>query len=159
MVSCWLRTGLLLSLFLPMALALSNAGFLGPEAKVVAKPAPPKGDGVFAADKVSEGAFVCQYKGQLLTLEEEMELYPDRYPDYCLQLSPNLSIDGANSDHWSRLINHNQDAKVTTTIAVAILLLLLLPLLLLLLLLLPPPLLLLEEDAQQVSVIFFSQHN
>ena len=83
-----------------------------PEPKVIPKPVPQKGDGVFADEPIPEGSFVCRYHGTVLTVQEEEELYPDRYPEYCLRISPNLSIDGQNSGHWSRLINHNENANL-----------------------------------------------
>lgn len=103
-----LLTALLL-LNIPLVIALTTPTPVPchPEVKVIAKPAPPKGDGVFAVEPISKGTFVCQYQGQLLTLDEELQLYPDQYPDYCLQISPERSIDGINSNHWSRLINHH----------------------------------------------------
>ena len=82
------------------------------EVPVHAKPAPPKGDGVFSAALITKHTFVCYYHGRLLTVEEELELYPDRYPDYCLQICADLSIDGMHSQHWSRLINHKEDANL-----------------------------------------------
>lgn len=79
---------------------------------IQAKPAPPKGDGVFALGPIAKDTFVCYYHGRLLTVEEELELYPDRYPDYCLQISADLSIDGRHSPHWSRLINHQENSNL-----------------------------------------------
>lgn len=96
--------------YLHSSLGLTN--IWPPEPKVFCGPSPPKGEGVFAAARISEGAFVCEYQGQLLTLEEEEEQYPDRFPDYCLRVSPTMSIDGQNSGHWSRLINHNENANL-----------------------------------------------
>jgi hypothetical protein len=82
------------------------------EPRVVTRLSPPKGDGVFADESISQGTFVCRYHGTVLTIEEEEELYPNRFPDYCLRISPSLSIDGQDSGHWSRLINHNEEANL-----------------------------------------------
>lgn len=82
------------------------------EISVFSKPVPPKGDGVFADQIITANTFVCQYHGEVLTLEEEERKYPDRYPDYCLQISPTLSIDGQDSGHWSRLINHDEKGNL-----------------------------------------------
>jgi len=107
--------------FLPFLLSLGTK--FSPtelaEVSVETKPSPPKGLGVFATrHPIKNGTFVCQYKGDLLTLDEQEERYPDSFPDYCLRLSPQLSIDAERSDHWSRFINHNERAnlKVVTQI-------------------------------------------
>jgi len=88
--------------FVQTCTGLSNVNVWPHEVKVVARPA------------IAKGTFVCCYQGDILTVDEELERYPDRYPDYCLQISsnPKLSIDGENSGHWSRLINHNEKSNL-----------------------------------------------
>ena len=94
--------------------ALSGNKVWPEEVLVEARPAPPKGEGVFALQHIDAAAFVCQYQGDVLTLEQQEERYPDKFPDYCLRVSdrPVLSVDGQNSGHWSRLINHNEHGNL-----------------------------------------------
>ena len=79
---------------------------------------PPKGQGVFATRTIPKGTFLCRYMGELLTNDEQEERYPfdDDWPEYCLRISPDLCIDGVNSCHWSRFVNHHEHPNVEVRI-------------------------------------------
>jgi len=96
---------------LPFLLSLTSS-FSPGEVAVETKLSPPKGYGVFATHPIKNGTFVCRYRGELLTLDEQEKRYPDSFPDYCLRLSSELSIDAERSQHWSRFINHNEKANL-----------------------------------------------
>ena len=96
---------------LPFLLGL-GPNFPWAEVSVETKISPPKGHGVFATGQIKSGTFVCQYRGELLTLDEQEERYPDSFPEYCLRLSSELGVDAQRSEHWSRLINHNERANL-----------------------------------------------
>lgn len=108
----WLLALLLAILSISRTAAFSPPKAWPPDASIITKPSPPKGDGVFAAESISAAAFVCQYHGRLLTLEQHDELYPDTFSDYCLRIGKEQYIDGQRSKHWSRLINHNEKGNL-----------------------------------------------
>lgn len=86
--------------------------------QVEVRPAPGKGLGAYAATAVPAGALVCSYHGETLTLQQVRERYGqgatgcNQTADYLFELRPasesqtGLYVDGANTDHPSRFINH-----------------------------------------------------
>jgi len=78
------------------------------DVSIVIQASPPKGSGVFAAQTIPKDTFISRYHGSILTLEQHEQLYPNSFPDYCLQIGNLTYIDGQNSQHFSRFINHNE---------------------------------------------------
>jgi len=77
-----------------------------------------KGRGVFAAAALAEGGFVCEYVGDVLSLAEVEEVYGgDSEPEYLFALphgaqqTAHLYLDAAKSEHWSRYLNHAEEAS------------------------------------------------
>ncbi|VEU36385.1 unnamed protein product [Pseudo-nitzschia multistriata] len=107
-----------LPLFL-LGLGSTPPGRPPPEAPVETRLSPPKGYGVFATGPIANGTVVCGYEGDLLTLAEQEARYPDSWPDYCLRLSPELSIDAERSGHWSRFVNHDERPNLVVETSLA----------------------------------------
>ena len=93
------------------------------EAKVVVGRTELKGMGVYAAESIDAGTWVCSYVGELLT-EEESEL---RYNgsvsgDYMFRIedksktSAGAILDAQDSDHFSRYFNHAQHGNLDVTV-------------------------------------------
>lgn len=75
------------------------------EPLVVVKPAQ-FGLGVFAAQEIAKGSFLCEYVGENITNEELVRRYPSMEPEYVFRVGENY-IDACDSDHWSKRMNHD----------------------------------------------------
>ena len=75
-----------------------------------------KGLGAFAAEDRSQGAWVCDYEGEVIDFAERAVRYASEEPEYLFHLGggavagSHVYIDAVDSDHASRAINHAQDA-------------------------------------------------
>lgn len=76
------------------------------EPLVTVKPSEAKGLGAFAAQRIPRGAFVCTYRGELLSKNEAASRYYDRDAHYLFRLSDDCFVDASASDHFSKRINH-----------------------------------------------------
>jgi SET domain-containing protein len=72
--------------------------------RIVIGPTPGKGLGAFAASPIRKGTLVCSYEGTVRTRAE----VSSRGNDYLFELSDGLYVDGAQSSHVSRYINHDE---------------------------------------------------
>ena len=102
-----------------------------------------KGMGVFAAEDIERGRWVCQYIGTLVSDSDESDestagreppwdplgLMPtpestsglprvDRGSDYVLALCPGLCLDARHSNHFSRYINHDEHGNLQCSVSV-----------------------------------------
>jgi len=72
-----------------------------------------KGLGVFAAQSAGPGRWVCSYVGEFLELIEVAARYSSSLPVYVYSLgSGGGAIDARDSRHFSRLVNHHEDANL-----------------------------------------------
>jgi SET domain-containing protein len=69
-----------------------------------------KGLGAFAEADIPAGAHVCSYRGELLSRKEVLERYGTRGGEYLFELAEDIFIDGAETSHSSRFINHGYPA-------------------------------------------------
>ena len=75
-----------------------------------------KGLGAFAAEDRSQGAWVCDYEGEVIDFAQRAVRYVSEEPEYLFHLGggavagSHVYIDAVDSDHASRAINHAQDA-------------------------------------------------
>ena len=78
-----------------------------------------KGMGAFASAPIADGALVCCYEGELLTLDQTLDRYSSTDPSYLFSLGDgsDLYIDGASSSHPSRYINHHQNGTLAATVS------------------------------------------
>jgi len=82
-------------------------------------PTPHAGLGAFAACDADEEEFICQYRGDALTLDEVNAKYlqhASKEPEYLFSLGDGMYIDGESSDHFSRYINHNENGNIAPRI-------------------------------------------
>ena len=101
-----------------------------------------KGMGVFAAEDIERGRWVCQYIGTLVSDSDESDesnasrepwdplgLMPtpestsglprvDPGSDYVLALCPGLCLDARHSNHFSRYINHDEHGNLQCSVSV-----------------------------------------
>ena len=102
-----------------------------------------KGMGVFAAEDIERGRWVCQYIGTLVSDSDESDestasreppwdplgLMPtpestsglprvDSGSDYVLALCPGLCLDARHSNHFSRYINHDEHGNLQCSVSV-----------------------------------------
>ena len=99
-----------------------------------------KGMGVFAAEDIERGRWVCQYIGTLVSDSDEstasreppwdpLGLMPtpestsglprvDSGSDYVLALCPGLCLDARHSNHFSRYINHDEHGNLQCSVSV-----------------------------------------
>ena len=99
-----------------------------------------KGMGVFAAEDIERGRWVCQYIGTLVSDSDEstasreppwdpLGLMPtpestsglprvDPGSDYVLALCPGLCLDARHSNHFSRYINHDEHGNLQCSVSV-----------------------------------------
>ena len=102
-----------------------------------------KGMGVFAAEDIERGRWVCQYIGTLVSDGDESDesntsreppwdplgLMPtpestsglprvDPGSDYVLALCPGLCLDARHSNHFSRYINHDEHGNLQCSVSV-----------------------------------------
>ena len=86
-----------------------------------------KGMGVFAAESIAAGRWVCRYMGDVVASASQAappfdplglmrvstaglrEVDPSS--DYLLELTPGLYIDGRHSEHFSRFVNHDEHGQ------------------------------------------------
>ena len=87
-----------------------------------------KGMGVFAAEPIEPGRWVCRYMGEVVATSASQaaplfdplglisvstaglrEVEPSS--DYLLELTPGLCIDGRHSEHFSRFVNHDEHGQ------------------------------------------------
>lgn len=66
-----------------------------------------RGLGVFAAEAITTGAWLCEYGGELISTEELIRRYPSMEPEYVFQVDTDLYIDAIMSQHWSKRMNHD----------------------------------------------------
>lgn len=76
------------------------------------RPAGPKGLGAYAPAAIEAGAFVCDYEGELLTLQQVEERYGYEAPQYLLGVEGGAFLDAAESAHASRYINHAEHGNL-----------------------------------------------
>lgn len=111
-----------------MAAAGSGSGGVATqeEARVFIDRVEGKGSGVFAADYIEAGAWICSYAGVLATPEECDVRYPpipcgeQREPglgEYVFWLSDNLLVDAQNSTHFSRFLNHAEHGSLRANVS------------------------------------------
>ena len=91
-----------------------------------------KGMGVFAAEPIEPGRWVCRYMGEVVATSASQaaplfdplglisvstaglrEVEPSS--DYLLELTPGLCIDGRHSEHFSRFVNHDEHGQPHAT--------------------------------------------
>ena len=99
-----------------------------------------KGMGVFAAEDIERGRWVCQYIGTVVSDSDESDasrepawdplaLMPtpestsglprvDPGSDYVLALCPGLCLDARHSNHFSRYINHDEHGNLQCSVSV-----------------------------------------
>ena len=103
-----------------------------------------KGMGVFAAEEIERGRWVCRYIGTLVTDRNESDESDDagREPqwdplgimptsesisgfprvdpgsEYVLALCPGLCLDARDSEHFSRYINHDEQGNLRCSVSV-----------------------------------------
>jgi hypothetical protein len=102
-----------------------------------------KGMGVFAAEEIERGRWVCRYIGTVVTDSDESDesdasrepqwdplgMMPtpestsglprvDPGSDYVLALCPGLLLDARHSDHFSRYINHDESGNLLCSVSV-----------------------------------------
>ena len=80
-------------------------------------PADGKGLGAFASESIPARSFVCSYKGEALTRRQFRRRYADSDPVYGFRLSTATIIDGRNSSHYSRYINHDENGNLRVVIS------------------------------------------
>jgi len=82
--------------------------------RVEIKAAGNMGFGAFAAEAAIEGSWVCQYVGELLTLDQVLDRYADDDPEYLFSLGDGarLYLDGQRGTHASRYVNHHQNGSL-----------------------------------------------
>ena len=87
-----------------------------PELRMTVKDCGSKGLGAFAAEDRSQGQWVCDYRGEVITFAQRAVRYVSEEPEYLFHLGggavagSHVYIDAVDSDHASRAINHAQDA-------------------------------------------------
>lgn len=72
----------------------------------------PKGLGAFAPAPIAEGAHVCDYEGELLSLQQVEDRYGYTPPDFLLGIGDDAFLDAAEGTHASRYINHAEDGNL-----------------------------------------------
>lgn len=75
--------------------------------------------GAFAVEPCAEGAFVCEYVGELVTVLETTQRYLGADPEYLFELTPELSLDAQDSKHYSRFINHDEHGSLRVSVDAA----------------------------------------
>lgn len=88
------------------------------ELSVTVAPAGSKGLGVFAAEDAAVGRWVGRYRGSLVTRDEAARRYGAVEPSYLFRLDDDLFIDAQDSEHFSRFINHAEDANLRLSVCV-----------------------------------------
>ena len=87
-----------------------------------------KGMGAFAAAAIREGTYVCSYRGELLTRAEvdarydgnrEAQQYLFELEEAASGADGGLYVDGLNSEHPSRFINHAENGNLTPVMGMA----------------------------------------
>ena len=106
----WMRAMLLLSL-LP-----SSCVGLRAQPTLETRPSAGRGLGVYALSPIPEGDFVCYYEGEQLSLAQVEQRYPMGVADYLFQIEDDFYVDGANSNHVSRYINHQELGNLAVSI-------------------------------------------
>ena len=80
-------------------------------------PAGVKGLGAFASEFIAAHSFVCSYEGEALNRREFRRRYARSDPIYAFRLSKSTIIDGRNSSHYSRYINHDENGNLRARIS------------------------------------------
>ena len=93
---------------------------------IAIRPTDNKGFGAFASAPIAEGVLVCRYEGEMLTKAEVDERYPPgatTTSEYLFELLPprrgvrdGLYVDGVDSAHASRYINHDEHGNLVPMI-------------------------------------------
>ena len=93
---------------------------------IAIRPTDNKGFGAFASTPIAEGVLVCRYEGEMLTKAEVDERYPPgatTTSEYLFELLPprrgvrdGLYVDGVDSAHASRYINHDEHGNLVPMI-------------------------------------------
>ena len=83
------------------------------ELRVSIRPAGPcKGMGAFAEEAAAPGTWVCEYEGALVTKADVATRYGGEEPAYLFRIGDDLFLDGQDSEHFSRYINHAEAANL-----------------------------------------------
>ena len=90
----------------------------GTELRVSVAPAGGKGLGVFAEEDAAVERWVGRYRGTLVTRDETARRYGGREPEYLFRLDDDLFLDAQDSEHFSRFINHAEDANLRLSVCV-----------------------------------------
>ena len=77
-----------------------------------------KGLGAFATTPIAADELVCCYEDEKITLAEAKKRYPggSKTADYLFKLGHEVYIDGAQSGHFSRCINHDELGNLGITL-------------------------------------------
>ena len=71
-----------------------------------------KGFGVFSKAGFDAGVYLCKYEGENISYARLKKRYPTLEPDYVMSLGDGNFIDAAKSLHWSKYMNHDENANV-----------------------------------------------
>lgn len=87
------------------------------ELPVRVSPAGSKGLGAFAAEYASARRWVGSYHGECLSAQAFKNRYHEGDPVYGFKLNQRLVVDGRNSTHFTRYINHDEHGNLRVAIA------------------------------------------
>lgn len=79
------------------------------------QPTSSKGLGAFAGADIPAGAAVCSYVGEHLRRQQVVERYGAAGGEYLFMLDEDYYIDGAETSHCSRFINHAERGNLLPT--------------------------------------------
>lgn len=122
MILCqlWTQTLAPASVRRPSAASTSAPYMRADDAELPMRVAPTvdgRGHGAFADAHASTNQFICAYRGELLTLEEQAERYAVDDPEYLFHLGADLYLDANASTHASRYFNHDEHGTLNFTVS------------------------------------------